>query len=300
MSREPLAPGVWQILPTPFRDRQMSVDQVSLSRLTENAAAVGAAGVVALGVLGEAARLSTAERDVVLKSVLSAAGDTPVVAGVSAMATAPALEQAIRAADLGADAVMVLVNTADSAMLAEHLAAISAASGLGVVVQDHPQTTGISIPAASLIGAIKESQAAVALKAEAPPTPSSVASVTGALPGLPVFGGLGGVSLMDELAAGAAGAMTGFAFPEALVAAVSHYRREGFTVAKEALQVFLPVMVLEAQGTISLAVRKELLRRRGLIDEAAVRPPGPPLPLWAAPIIDAHLNALRSAGVFDS
>ena len=36
-----------------------------------------------------------------------------------------------------------------------------------------------------------------------------------------IFGGLGGVFLLEELLAGATGAMTGFAFPEILVRIVS-------------------------------------------------------------------------------
>ena len=39
-----------------------------------------------------------------------------------------------------------------------------------------------------------------------------------------IFGGLGGVFLLEELMAGATGAMTGFAFPEILVRIVALYR----------------------------------------------------------------------------
>ena len=51
-------------------------------------------------------------------------------------------------------------------------------------------------------------------------------------------------------------------------------------------------MNLEAQPGIGLALRKEVLRRRGVIDEALVRPPSPTLPARLAALIDAHLEAV--------
>ena len=287
-----LAPGVWQILPTPFRGRDLAVDHGSLRRVIAHAAAVGVTGLVALGVLGEAARLDGSERAAVLDTVLDAAGLLPVVCGIGALATAPVVEEARALAAGGARTVMVLVPSPDPRAIAAHLTAIAEAAGVGIVVQDHPATTGIRVAPADLVAAIAQAGVGVAVKAEAPPTPAAVAAVA-ASPGLPVFGGLGGVGLLDELAAGAAGAMTGFAFPEALVAAVNAFTQEGFMQARTALAPYLPLMISEAQVPISLAVRKEILRRRGLIDEAAVRMPGAGLPEWAGSVLDAHLAALE-------
>ena len=66
---------------------------------------------------------------------------------------------------------------------------------------------------------VAQSPHVTAVKAEAPPTPVAVAELTARCT-VPVFGGLGGVGLLDELAVGAAGAMTGFSFPEGLLACV--------------------------------------------------------------------------------
>jgi 4-hydroxy-tetrahydrodipicolinate synthase len=291
MAFSPLGPGVWQILPTPFRGRELEVDHDYLRAVIEHARRSRVTGVVALGVLGEGSRLSSAERAAVLETVIAAAGELPVVAGVPALATAPAAEDAKLAAASGACAVMLLIPTGDAARLAQHAAAVSAACGLGIVFQDHPATTGVSITPVALTRAIGESGVGVAIKAEAPPTPATIA-VTAPETGLPVFGGLGGVGLLDELAAGAAGAMTGFAFPEVLVDTVAAFSASGFGAAKTALEPFLPLMVFEAQVPVSLAIRKELLRRRGLIDEAGVRSPGASFPGWAAALLSAHLDGL--------
>jgi 4-hydroxy-tetrahydrodipicolinate synthase len=291
MAFQALGAGVWQILPTPFTGRERAVDRDALRRIVAHAQGVGVTGLVALGVLGEASRLSSDERSSVLETVVGAAGSLPVVAGAFPLATAPAAEEARRAAAAGAAAVMLLIPSSDGDRVAEHMQAVSNACGLGVVFQDHPATTGVSIAPAALVRAVTSAEVGVAVKAEAPPTPATVSAVAGQ-GGLPVFGGLGGVGLLDELAAGAAGAMTGFAFPEALVRTVEAYSSGGFAAAKAALEPYLPVMVFEAQVPVSLAIRKEILRRRGLLADGAVRPPGVGLPPWAGPILDAHLEAL--------
>jgi 4-hydroxy-tetrahydrodipicolinate synthase len=283
-----LAPGVWGILATPFDD-DLRVDEPSLERLVELYRQAGAAGVVALGVLGEAARLDSSERRRVVERV-SACG-LPVVAGVSSLATAPAVEEAVLATEAGASAVMVLVSTPDADALAAHLAAVSRACGAPVVVQDHPATTGVSIAADALRVAVAACGVAAAIKEEAPPTAPAVARLAADCQ-VPVFGGLGGVNLLDELVAGSAGAMTGFAVPEALVATVEAFDRGGYGAARAAYLPWLPLVLFEAQQPGGVALRKEILRRRGVIATARVRAPGAGFPSALAAVLDAHLSAV--------
>jgi 4-hydroxy-tetrahydrodipicolinate synthase len=129
------------------------------------------------------------------------------------------------------------------------------------------------------------------VKAEAPPTPPAIATLTARLD-VPVFGGLGGIGLLDELAAGSAGAMTGFSFPEGLQACVSAFRTGGYEAAREAFLPYLPLVNFEQQVRIALAVRKEALRRRGLIAEAAVRAPAASFPSSLSEQLDRHLAAV--------
>lgn len=285
-----LEPGVWGILSTPFSGPGRTVDTSSLARLVEHYGSIGATGVVALGVLGEAARLDASERETVLRHVVRAARGMSVVAGTSAMSTQPAIEDARRAADCGARAAMVLVPTTNGDILAEHLGEIAERSGLGIVLQDHPQTTGIVLPPAQLAQAAASTQVVVAIKAESPPTAPAVAAFV-ANARIPVFGGLGGVSLLDELLAGSAGAMTGFAFPEALIATVSAWQQEGYHAARDAYLPWMPLVIHEAQDRIGLSLRKEILYRRGLIAEPTVRLPGVPAPASALDALTYHLGA---------
>jgi 4-hydroxy-tetrahydrodipicolinate synthase len=289
-----LQPGVWGILATPFHDEDLSIDVDSIWRLVDLYRQVGADGVVALGVLGEAVRLDSAERRLVLRTVVEAAGDLPVVAGMSATATQPAIEEALRAAEAGADAAMVLVQSPDADRLAEHLRRVAGASGLGIVVQDHPATTGVVITPGALAAAVRLCDVAVAIKAESPPTAPTIAALVREV-GVPVFGGLGGVSLLDELLAGSAGAMTGLAVPEALVRTVRAWRSGGYEAARQAYLSWMPLVLCEAQEKISLAIRKEILRRRGIISGARVRPPGSELPPAVRAALDAHLKVIDVA-----
>jgi len=84
--------------------------------------------------------------------------------------------------------------------------------------------------------------------------------------------------------------MTGFAAPEALVAA---WQEGGYRAAREQLLPWLPLILFEAQDKVSLAVRKEILRRRGVIVEAGVWMPGVVMPV-ALVLVGAVLHRAAS------
>lgn len=292
----PLAPGVWGILATPFHGPDRAVDTVSFARQVEHYRRLGASGVVALGVFGEAAKLDADEQRTVVRAAIEAAGDLPVVVGLTGLATVPVLAQARAASETAREAggalagLMVQVNDTDPEVVAAHLRAVHEATGQGIVVQDYPATSGVRITASALLELVGRAPAIVAIKAESPPTPLAIAELVRGTRA-PVFGGLGGVGLIDELAVGAAGAMTGFSHPEGLLAAVAAHRDGGFAAAREAFAPWLPIANFEAQAGVQLALRKEILHRRGLLDEAAIRRPGRELPAALDPLIGSHMTA---------
>lgn len=290
---ENLAPGVWGVVATPFLGSAFEVDEPSLARLVEHYERIGTTGLTVLGVFGEAARLSAEERRTVLETVVDTV-DLPLVVGVTALATAPVLEEARLVREVVGDrlaGLMVQVNSPDPQVVAAHLNAVHEATGAGIVVQDYPATSRVAIRTADLVRAVRQVPSAVAVKAEAPPTPAAIAQLTAELD-VPVFGGLGGLGLLDELAAGAAGAMTGFSCPEGLIACVQAWRNGGHDAAREAYLPYLPLVNFEAQAGIGLALRKEAIRRRGLIMESGVRPPAAQLPEALVPQLERHLAAL--------
>lgn len=291
-----LAPGLWGVLATPFAGPALAVDGESLRAEVAMFAAVPATGLVVLGVFGEGAALDTTEQYDVVAVVAHEAGKTPLVVGLSSRSTAVAIEQArtaVAAAGEHLAAVMVHVNSADPAVLAAHLRAIHDATGAAVVVQDYPMSSGVTISSARLLEAISGCAFVAAVKSEAPPTASAIAELTAGTD-IPVFGGLGGVGLLDELAAGAAGAMTGFSHPEGLRAALDAWELGGYPAARAAFAPWLPLVNFEAQPGVGLALRKEILRQRGVIADAAVRPPARPLPPTLLALLPNHLAAIHT------
>lgn len=288
----PLESGVWGVLATPFTGSVLDLDESGLARLCEHYESVGVTGLTALGVFGEAARLTAAERATVLEIVADTCG-LPIVVGATSLSTRVVIEEATRAVEVAGDriaAVMVQVNTAAPAALSDHLAAVHDATGLGIVVQDYPAISGIVIKPDALVAALRGKPFCAAVKAESPPTSVAVAALTAGLD-VPVFGGLGGIGLLDELAVGAAGAMTGFSAPEGLLACVTAWRDGGYAAAREAWLPYLPLATFEQQAGIALGIRKEALRSRGLIAEAGVRLPGRGMPDVLGEQLARHLRA---------
>jgi 4-hydroxy-tetrahydrodipicolinate synthase len=289
----PVSPGVWGVLATPFAGSTLDVDDSGVAKLAEHAAAAGVTGLTVLGVFGEAAALSWAERRLVLETVLDCT-DLPLVVGCTALGTAPVIDEARMAVGIVGPrlaGVMVQANSPNPAVLQAHLEAVHEASGAPVVVQDYPVVSGVSVPAAVLGDLAGRLPFVAAVKAESPPTPVAVHELTRRCT-VPVFGGLGGINLLDELAAGAAGAMTGFSFPEVLVACVNAWAPDDPAKSRAALLDHLPLITFEQQAGIALAIRKECLRRRGLIGGSAVRPPARPLPESLLPQLRRHLSAV--------
>jgi 4-hydroxy-tetrahydrodipicolinate synthase len=288
----PLAPGVWGVIATPFRGPAIEVDPVSLAREIEHYVSIGATGVVVLGVFGEAASLNAAERAVVIRTATDAAGGLPIVVGASGLSAKPVIEETARAAEIAGSAlagVMVQVNSGSAAVLSEHLQTVHESTGVGLIVQHYPDAGGKAIAAPALAAAINGVSGVVGAKCEQAPTVPEIALLAGST-AVPAFGGLGGTNLLDELEAGSAGAMTGFSCPEGLLACVAAFRSGGLDAARQAWVPYLPLANFEFQRGYALAIRKECLRRRGLIDEATVRAPSAALPAIFERLIAAHLD----------
>jgi 4-hydroxy-tetrahydrodipicolinate synthase len=292
VTAEKLAPGVWGVLATPLTADGSAVDTESLTRQVQHYVRIGATGVTALGVFGEAARLNPDERRTVVRTVAAAAGDLPLVIGLSALdaeAACAEAENVLGVLDRPLAGLMVQVGSPDPDAVVAQLTAVAERTGQGIVVQDYPVVSGVSIPTADLVAAVARVPAAVAVKSESAPSPPAVAALAGGLD-VPVFGGLGGTGLLDELAVGSAGAMTGFSVPEGLIACVNAFRDGGFGAARDVWRDYLPLVNFEFQAGIALALRKHSLVHRGLIATPAVRPPAAPAP---EPLLDVLLEHLR-------
>ena len=287
--------GVYSVLATPFTSSG-DVDHEGLKRVVDLAVKAGVDGVTALGVTGEVARLDDKERGQIVDTVVEHMnGRAKVIVGASADGVRTCVEYTRQAKAIGGDAVMVSPPRAlklNTESVVNHYKALAEAVDLPIVVQDYPPISGFAMEAGLLARITKEVPSARTIKLEDPPTPFKTSRILAAAgdTNVAILGGLGGVFLMEELMAGAAGVMTGFAYPEVLVKVVSLYRAGKIDEAGDVFYRFVPLMRFEFQEGIGMAIRKEVLRRRGVIAHAATRAPGPVLDDVTRAALDRVLN----------
>lgn len=286
--------GVYSVLPTPFLANG-ELDEDSLGRVIDLFVAAGVNGVTALGVTGEVARLTDAERQRVLDVVVRhAAGRIGVVAGTTAEGTRTCIEYSRHAQRAGANAVMVSpprMAKLNSEAVVRHFKTLADAVDVEIVVQDYPPISGFAMEPWLLARIAREIPSARTIKLEDPPTPFKTSRILeqSEVP-VRIFGGLGGVFLLEELLAGATGAMTGFAFPEILVKIVSLFRAGQVDAAADVFYRAVPLMRFEFQEGIGMAIRKEVLHRRGALTSPATRSPGSALDTPTREALDRVMN----------
>jgi 4-hydroxy-tetrahydrodipicolinate synthase len=218
-----------------------------------------------------------------------------VVAGTTAEGLQTCIDYTRRAKDAGAAAVMISpprMAKLNSESVVRHFAAVAEAVDIDLVVQDYPPISGFAMEPALLARIARENPRARTIKLEDPPTPFKTSRILEAAKEIPVriFGGLGGVFLLEELMAGATGAMTGFAFPEILVEIVSAFRAGNVDQAADVFYRHVPLMRFEFQEGIGMAIRKEVLRRRGALTSPAIRAPGAKLDSTTIAALDRMMS----------
>jgi 4-hydroxy-tetrahydrodipicolinate synthase len=296
------ARGVFIISATPFAD-DGTIDWASVDSLIEFYIRHGVDGITILGMMGEAQKLSDSEAlDVTRYFLRQTNGRVPIVVGISNAGTANLVRLGKAAIDSGAAGVMVapLPGLKTETQIVDYFGQVFAALGSSVplVYQDYPQATGVNISVDCLYRLIDAHTSLVMLKHEDYPGLRKLSQVRalGAKKShrrISILVGNGGLHLPQELRRGADGAMTGFAFPEMLVGVCRLFAAGKASEAEDLYDAYLPLVRHEVQPGIGLAIRKELLHRRGVIRSAAVRSPGPRLDTDDLRELDALLERLQ-------
>jgi 4-hydroxy-tetrahydrodipicolinate synthase len=271
--------GVIPILATPFNDDE-SFDAESMTGLVQLMKRIGVDGVTVLGVLGEANRLGDHERKMVIRTAVRAADGLPVIAGASASGNRAAADLACMAESAGASAIMITPHAEpvpSDERVFQYFAAITEATRLPLVLQDHPASSGVHMSVELILRIVSELPTVSCIKEEAVPTPPKIRALIAGMTKqrIPILTGLGALYGLFDLQAGSDGFNTGFAFPEVLIAMVAAARENEWDRVRAIYTRFLPLIVFEQQPGI--AVRKEILRMRGAIAGNRVRHPGAPL-----------------------
>jgi 4-hydroxy-tetrahydrodipicolinate synthase len=280
------AKGVYVIAATPFTDAG-AIDYASIDRLVEFYLGCGVDGMTILGVMGEFQKLSESETMDVAKRFLRATNERiPVVVGVSNPGTDQLVKLAGSAMKAGAAGVMVMpiAGLKTDEAVTNYMSGVLTVLGksIPVCVQDYPQLSGVWFSAGCFADLVDRFEQIVMFKHEEAPGLRKLSAVRKLCDGterrhISILCGNGGIHLPQEYLRGADGAMTGFAFPEMLVEMDRLFRAGKPEEAEDLNDLYLPVIRHELQPGIGLAIRKEILRRRGAIASSAVRAPGPKL-----------------------
>ena len=137
--------GVMPAITTCFKE-DLSIDHEFVARHVNWLVDQGCTGVVTPGSLGEGNTLTFEERGALWATVVGAVGDrAPVVAAISALSTAEAVEQARTAAGKGCQGLMVLppyVYKGDWREMKSHVAAVFKATKLSCMLYNNPIAYG--------------------------------------------------------------------------------------------------------------------------------------------------------------
>ncbi len=273
--------GVYPILLSVF-DAQGDFDERCQRRAIDFLLDAGAHGLVALANASEGYAVSDVERDRIMEVVLDhVRGRVPVIIGISHPSTRVAVERSRAAMHAGANGILSLPPfyggwLADTAGIYRYFAELSDAVEIPIVVQDHP-LSGIAMSPQFMARLAVELENIRYFKIEVPRAPSKIAE-TLALGGdaiAGIFGGMSGITFLEELDRGACGTMPSSAFPDVFAKVYAYFHSGLRAEAAEIFFKYLPLIRFELH-LAGKSVQKELLRLGGIICSANAREPVPP------------------------
>jgi len=294
------ARGVFPIAPTPFFD-DGTIDTASIDRLADFYLECGSTGITVLGQLGEAPKLSHEESVGVAERMIRRAAKLPVVVGVSAPGFAAMRALTRDVMDRGAAGVMIAppntLRTDDQIATYYRQAAEAIGPDVPFVIQDYPLTFTVQMTPAVIRRSVVENASCVMLKHEDWPGLEKISTLRGyerdgSMRHIAILCGNGGLFLDYEMERGADGANTGYCFPDMLCDVVRLSAAGERAAAHDLFDAHLPLLRYEQQPGVGLAVRKYVMKRRGLLTSEAQRKPGGSLSALARAEVDHLLERL--------
>ena len=296
----PMLRGAFTALVSPFTP-DGTLDEAAFRRLVRWQILAGIDGLVPCGTTGESPTLSETERERLIAATVEVASERSsrarvrVVAGTGTNDTAATIRATRRAAELGADAALVVApyyNRPDGRMLEAHYRAVADEGDLPVVVYNVPGRTGTNVDADTFLRlaqhprvvAVKEASGNLEQIARiCRDRPRDVAVLAGddawTLPVL-AMGGDGVVSVASN------------EVPGELVALCAAARAGDWDAARRAHERWLPLFLGNFRGGPNPVPAKAALMLMGLLDSDTVRAPLLPLEAEGRAAMAATLRSL--------
>ena len=276
--------GIFPIVPTPF-DEDGTLDLESQRRALDCMIDQGVDGLCILANYSEQFLLSDEEREILQTTCLEHVdGRVPVIVTCSHFSTRIAVERCHRAAAEGAAMVMMMppyhgaLLRADDDGVFEHFAAISEALDIPVMVQDAP-LSGVTLGVPLLARMARELPQLAYFKIECPGAAAKLKALVAAA-GEHIdgpFDGEEGITLLDDLDAGATGTMTSALACELIRPILIDHLAGARAKAAAQYNRMLPLINFENRQC-GLRACKTVMMEGGVIKSDRVRHPLAPLP----------------------
>jgi 4-hydroxy-tetrahydrodipicolinate synthase len=301
----PTLRGAFTALVTPFTS-DGALDEAAFRRLVRWQILAGIDGLVPCGTTGESPTLNPAEREMLIAATVEIAAERPsrgrlrVVAGTGTNDTGATIAATRRAAELGADAALVVVpyyNRPDSRMLEAHFQAVADEGDLPIVVYNVPTRTGANLDAATFLR-LAEHPRVIAVK-EASGNLDQIATICRDRPrDVAVLAG-DDVWTLPVLAMGGDGVVSVASneIPGELVSLCAAGRAGDWDAARRVHDRWLPLFQANFRGAPNPVPAKAAMMLMGLLDQDAVRRPLLPLEADARA---AMAVTLRSLGLVEA
>lgn len=286
--------GVCPVIETPFTPKG-EVDPDALGALVDHLGATGISSVMYAGFASESFKLSDAERELLLTTVIEHAhrANIRVVASVADHATFHAIARARRSVELGADMINILpphLLAPSSPSVLQHIHDIlRAVPTTPAILQFAPAQTGTALNAETITRIARDSPNLVQVKVESTPPGRLIAALGGGP--LTSLVGYAGVQLPDALRRGAVGVQPGCSFTELYVSFWSLWHSDQVEAALDLHRRMLPYLSYWMQGVeLIVAAEKRISALRGLIPSDHCREPAHQLDAEELTMIDAFLD----------
>ena len=269
--------GIFPIVVTPFTEGY-ELDEKSLRKLVHFCLRAGVHGLVGPANASEFSTLSDDERKRWIEIVVAeTGGQVPVIGSTTSGHALPTVALSRYAQKVGANGIMSMpphVQHPDAAGCYAYYQALSEALDVPIMVQNYIGPIGTPMSPDLLARMCRELPRVEYIKEETLPS-SRMMSATIAAAGKfckGVFGGQGGLYLVDEYRRGTAGNMPACEIPDVQVALWNKLEAGDMAGARTLFNRVLPLVNYERQYGVGLY--KEILYRRGVVATRVCRTPG--------------------------
>lgn len=287
--------GIFPIVVTPFTP-DYALDEDSLRRLVRFSIEAGAQGLVGPANASEFATLSDAERQRWLEIVVhETGGQVPVIATTTSGHVRGAVALSQFAQEIGADGLMAMpphIVHPDAAGCYAYYQELASRTDLPIFVQNYVGPVGTPMSAELLARMCREIDHIDYIKEETVPSSRKISETIRAAGAAcqGVFGGQGGIYLLDDYRRGSTGNMPACQAVDAHVAIWERLEAGDEAGARVRYNRLLPLINYERQ--YGVALYKEVLYRRGVIQTPLCRLP-------SAVVLDAEDKAELDAILAD-